>query len=171
MSDTLICEDCPNPAELNRVRCAECLAKRRVIEARIRENNGVRVGRPGRPRSTDAKPRSVRARQYREQKQAAAGVPTWAQSLTSRLESLGYSEGLGETWMAATRRHARHNVFAVAAPGCLQIREPFEVFAREVVEAPNDAVRLSILLPEPVREIQPPFQQYLQYVPPVMAAA
>jgi hypothetical protein len=167
----LPCEDCGKPAEINRVRCADCLAKRRVIEARIRERNGVRTGMRGRPRSENAKPRTVQARKYYEQRRVAAEVPTWAQALIHRLEALGHSPELGETYFDATKRRYREHVAACMALDCLQIREPFEVFAREIVEAPSDAVRLSILAPMEMAERPEPFRQYEQYRSPIATAA
>ncbi len=166
MSEYLLCDDCDSPAELNRVRCAECLEKRRVIHARIRERNGQSPGKPGRPRKDNAKPESIQARKYYEQRQTA----TWSDALIQRLSALGHSPELGETWLDATKRRYHEHVAACVALECEHIREPFEVFAREIVEAPSDTVRLSILAPMAVADAPEPFRQYQQYVSPVMAA-
>jgi hypothetical protein len=167
----LPCEDCTNPAELNRVRCAGCLAKRRVIEARIRARNGQAVGNPGRPRRANAKPESVRARKYYQERRDTAGMEKWAEALIRRLAELGHSDELGETWMDATARRYREHEAACAALGCQQIQESFEVFAREIVEAPTNAVRLSILAPMEMAEAPEPFREYQQYRSPIAAAA
>lgn len=167
----LPCEDCGDPAELNRVRCAGCLEKRRVIEARIRARNGERARQPGRPQKDDAKPQSVRARQCYDNRRIAEGVPTWAQALIRRLAELGHSDELGETWIKATARRYREHEAACAALGCVQIQESFEVFAREIVEAPSNAVRFSILAPMAMAEKPEPFREYPQYRSPVNLAA
>ncbi len=168
-SNTLICADCPAPAELNRTRCASCQAKNRAKVARHRKRSGQIAGMPGRPRKTDAKPESIKARKYYEKRRDADISSNWADSLIRRLANLGHSPELGETWHEATERRYREHVAACVALDCLQIREPFEVFAREIVEAPSDAVRLSILAPMAMVEAPEPFRQYEQYVSPKAA--
>lgn len=130
----------------------------------------------GRPRSENLTPSGLRTRACRERwkaAEAAAGEPRapWAVALIQRLESLGYSSELGETWFAATERRYRERVAACEALDCDHIREPFEQFAREIVEAPSDTVRLSILAPMEMAEKPEPFREYPQYRSPIATAA
>lgn len=171
MNETLICEDCDSPAELNRTRCPDCQARNRAKGARHRERSGQIAGMPGRPRKTDAKPESIKARKYYEERRDADGASNWADSLIRRLVNLGHSPELGETWHEATERRYREHVAACVALDCEHIREPFEVFAREIVEAPSDAVRLSILAPMEMAEKPEPFREYPQYRSPIATAA
>jgi hypothetical protein len=90
---------------------------------------------------------------------------------TEKLIELGHSPDLGETWYAATKRRWGQHVLACDALGCERIKEPFETFAREIVTAETDAIRVSLLTPEPMGDAQPPFRQYKQYAPPVHLAA
>jgi hypothetical protein len=92
-------------------------------------------------------------------------------SYTERLIELGHSPDLGETWYAATKRRWHQHRLACESQGCSDLREPFETFAREIVTAETDEIRVSLLTPEPMAKPQPPFRQYKQYVPPVHLAA
>lgn len=163
------CTDCPAPAELNRTRCASCQAKNRAKVARHRAATGVTTGKPGRPRSDSARPESVRAREYYEKRRERTGAVTWAGNLIQRLKHLGYSRKLGTTWYNATLTRYREHVAACAALECEHMREPFAVFAREVVEAENNRARYLILAPMPMAKPEPA-TEYGQYRSPIEAA-
>lgn len=81
-----------------------------------------------------------------------------------RLSRLGFSEELGMTFEEATRERYRQHLAA-----CQTARmkpERFGKFASEVVDCPSDAVRVSILKPEPLPEPYEGWRHFEQYTSP-----
>jgi hypothetical protein len=162
----LPCEDCGNPAELNRVRCAVCLEKRRVIEARIRARNGQTPGTPGRPRKNNPSASALRSRAYEEKRRAAkpAGALASKRVCGARLTSdtLKMVNRLPSAKRDRVDAIVRAHVQACQRNGFLP-----ENLERVFIEA-VELVDIEERFPEPTEEKRPyePFRQYQQYVSP-----
>ena len=84
--------------------------------------------------------------------------------VVERLKTLGFSDDLAMTFFEATKeRYIQH---ILACQSVRQKPERFGVFAREVVDCPNDAVRISILKQEPLPEAYEAFRSFDQYLSP-----